>query len=272
MDQAQVSARLVAKVVLVVAGGGRRPLLRISDPAGHRALPDRRLLRGRDRPGGQLARPPPRSPLARDPARLPLDRRRDLRDRPADRAAAGQRRRGPLRRPARLRRRPAPQRDLPQVRRPLPHHREAAASRRSSCRRKLGDAAGTPARRHRRRLHPLRAAVLDPGDRPSSWSRTGDRLLEFVYRQLPPERARRMRKIADDISDAIAGYVFGQLRDQRPGGPGDLRDPADPRCAVRGPAGDPVRVLRPDPAGRARPSAGSWSGSWSRSPPTSRWG
>ena len=39
----------------------------------------------------------------------------------------------------------------------------------------------------------------------------GRRLLEFAYRQAPPERARRMRKIAADISDAIAGYVLGNF-------------------------------------------------------------
>jgi predicted PurR-regulated permease PerM len=39
----------------------------------------------------------------------------------------------------------------------------------------------------------------------------GHRLLEFIYRQVPPERARRMRQIADDISDAIAGYVLGNF-------------------------------------------------------------
>jgi len=39
----------------------------------------------------------------------------------------------------------------------------------------------------------------------------GHRLLEFLYGQVPPERARRFRKIADDISDAIAGYVFGNF-------------------------------------------------------------
>jgi predicted PurR-regulated permease PerM len=39
----------------------------------------------------------------------------------------------------------------------------------------------------------------------------GDRLLGFMYRQLPPERARRFRTIAGDISDAIAGYVFGNF-------------------------------------------------------------
>jgi predicted PurR-regulated permease PerM len=39
----------------------------------------------------------------------------------------------------------------------------------------------------------------------------GHRLLEFLYRQVPPERARRFRKIADDISDAIAGYEFGNF-------------------------------------------------------------
>src|SRR5215218_617252 len=39
----------------------------------------------------------------------------------------------------------------------------------------------------------------------------GNRLLEFFYRQLPTGRARRMRKIAGDISDAISGYVFGNF-------------------------------------------------------------
>jgi predicted PurR-regulated permease PerM len=41
--------------------------------------------------------------------------------------------------------------------------------------------------------------------------RDGRRLLEFLYRQVPPERARRLRTIADDVSDAIAGYVFGNF-------------------------------------------------------------
>jgi predicted PurR-regulated permease PerM len=39
----------------------------------------------------------------------------------------------------------------------------------------------------------------------------GHRLLEFLYRQVPPERAQRLRTIADDVSDAIAGYVFGNF-------------------------------------------------------------
>ena len=39
----------------------------------------------------------------------------------------------------------------------------------------------------------------------------GHRLLNFLYRQLPPERSRRLRRIASDISDAIAGYVFGNF-------------------------------------------------------------
>ena len=39
----------------------------------------------------------------------------------------------------------------------------------------------------------------------------GRRLLEFFYRQVPETRARRFRKIADDISDAISGYVFGNF-------------------------------------------------------------
>ncbi|MEK6327771.1 MAG: AI-2E family transporter [Actinomycetota bacterium] len=39
----------------------------------------------------------------------------------------------------------------------------------------------------------------------------GHRLLEFLYRQVPPERARRLRSISHDVSDAIAGYVFGNF-------------------------------------------------------------
>ncbi len=39
----------------------------------------------------------------------------------------------------------------------------------------------------------------------------GDRLLAFLYRQMPEARARRFRKIAGDISDAISGYVFGNF-------------------------------------------------------------
>jgi predicted PurR-regulated permease PerM len=39
----------------------------------------------------------------------------------------------------------------------------------------------------------------------------GDRLLEFFYRQMPQGRASRFRKIAGDISDAISGYVFGNF-------------------------------------------------------------
>ena len=39
----------------------------------------------------------------------------------------------------------------------------------------------------------------------------GHRLLNFLYGQVPPERGRRLRTIAADISDAIAGYVFGNF-------------------------------------------------------------
>src|SRR5436190_878326 len=39
----------------------------------------------------------------------------------------------------------------------------------------------------------------------------GNRLLEFFYKQVPEVRARRFRKIAGDISDAISGYVFGNF-------------------------------------------------------------
>jgi predicted PurR-regulated permease PerM len=39
----------------------------------------------------------------------------------------------------------------------------------------------------------------------------GNRLLEFFYKQVPAVRAQRFRKIAGDISDAISGYVFGNF-------------------------------------------------------------
>jgi len=37
----------------------------------------------------------------------------------------------------------------------------------------------------------------------------GKRMLAFFYRQLPPHRENRFRDIADDISGAVGGYVFG---------------------------------------------------------------
>jgi predicted PurR-regulated permease PerM len=37
----------------------------------------------------------------------------------------------------------------------------------------------------------------------------GRRMLEFFYRQLPGEREQRVRDVAEDISSAVAGYVFG---------------------------------------------------------------
>ena len=247
MDHAEVSARAVAKVVLVAAAVARRALFRLPDPRRHRPLLDRRLLRGGDRPGGQLARPPTRSPLGGDLARLPRHRGEHLRDRLADRAAAGERRGGPLGRPPGLRRGPAQQRDVPRLRRPLPHHREAHPAGRGAAhqaRRRRRH----PARRHRRRLHALRAAVLDPGDHllPGQ-GRAPD--AEFFYRNCRPSgRASatdRRRHLRRDRRLRVR-----QLRDQRAGRPGHLRDPPDPRCAVRDPAGDPVRVLRPDPARR----------------------
>ena len=39
----------------------------------------------------------------------------------------------------------------------------------------------------------------------------GERILAFGYRQLPPERERRMREIAEEVSAAISGWVFGAL-------------------------------------------------------------
>ena len=39
----------------------------------------------------------------------------------------------------------------------------------------------------------------------------GHRILDFFYRQMSPQREARTRKIASDISDAIAGYVLGNL-------------------------------------------------------------
>ncbi|MEK6277058.1 MAG: AI-2E family transporter [Actinomycetota bacterium] len=37
----------------------------------------------------------------------------------------------------------------------------------------------------------------------------GPRILEFFYRQLPAQREARMRTVANDIGDAVSGYVFG---------------------------------------------------------------
>ena len=37
----------------------------------------------------------------------------------------------------------------------------------------------------------------------------GSRILEFLFAQLPEERERRMRVIAEDVSAAVSGYVFG---------------------------------------------------------------
>jgi predicted PurR-regulated permease PerM len=39
----------------------------------------------------------------------------------------------------------------------------------------------------------------------------GKRILEFLYRQMPDQREQRVRQVADDISDAISGYVFGNF-------------------------------------------------------------
>jgi predicted PurR-regulated permease PerM len=39
----------------------------------------------------------------------------------------------------------------------------------------------------------------------------GPRMLAFGYRQLPGEREERVRRVANDLSDAIGGYVFGNF-------------------------------------------------------------
>src|SRR4051812_19537739 len=39
----------------------------------------------------------------------------------------------------------------------------------------------------------------------------GDRMLAFMYKQVPPARARRAQRIATDISNAISGYVLGNF-------------------------------------------------------------
>ena len=41
--------------------------------------------------------------------------------------------------------------------------------------------------------------------------RDGRRFMEFVYRQLPPEREPRARKLSGDVERAISGYVIGNL-------------------------------------------------------------
>lgn len=37
----------------------------------------------------------------------------------------------------------------------------------------------------------------------------GGRMLEFFYRQLPEQRQTRVRAIAEDVGEAVSGYVFG---------------------------------------------------------------
>jgi predicted PurR-regulated permease PerM len=39
----------------------------------------------------------------------------------------------------------------------------------------------------------------------------GERILGFGFRQLNPERAERVRRVAADVSDAVTGYVFGNF-------------------------------------------------------------
>ena len=39
----------------------------------------------------------------------------------------------------------------------------------------------------------------------------GARIIGFAYRQVPPKREKRLRLLADDISSAISGYVFGNF-------------------------------------------------------------
>ena len=39
----------------------------------------------------------------------------------------------------------------------------------------------------------------------------GDRILGFFFAQFSPQRQKRLRTVANDISDAIAGYVFGNF-------------------------------------------------------------
>ena len=37
----------------------------------------------------------------------------------------------------------------------------------------------------------------------------GGKILDFVYRQMPAQREKRVRRVAADISGAVSGYVFG---------------------------------------------------------------
>jgi predicted PurR-regulated permease PerM len=42
-------------------------------------------------------------------------------------------------------------------------------------------------------------------------AKDGDRILRFGFRQLSPEREKRVRGVAEDVSDAVTGYVFGNF-------------------------------------------------------------
>jgi predicted PurR-regulated permease PerM len=42
-------------------------------------------------------------------------------------------------------------------------------------------------------------------------AKDGERILAFGFRQLSPERERRVRAVASDVADAVTGYVFGNF-------------------------------------------------------------
>ena len=253
MDHTQVSGRAVAKVVLIVAGVVGRPLLRLPDQGGRRPLPDRGVLRGRDHPGGQLAGPRAAFPAGSRSCSSTC------------RSAASIFGIGLLIVPPLVNGVTDLSNDLPGYVDDLRHNEtfrdyddryhitekltEQARPAPEQARRRGRHAA----RRDRRRLQPLRAAVLDPRDH--LLPRQGRAPIARTSSTDSCRRsgARRLRKIAADISDAIAGYVFGNFVISVLAGLVTyvtLRILGVPFAA---PAGDPVRVLRPDPAGRRDP-------------------
>ena len=252
MDHTQVSGRAVAKVVLDRRRRARRPLLLLPDQGGRRPLPDRGVLRHRDHPGGQLARGSAGCPGGSRSCSSTCRSRASI---------FGI---GLLIVPPLVNGVTDLSNDLPGYVDDLRHNEtfrdydnryhitEKLTEQADQLPSKLGDAAGT--------LRDVTVGVFNRFVQLFSilvitffLVKDGHRLLNFLYRQMPPERARRLRRIAWRHLGRDRRLRVRQLRDQRPGRAGDLRHPADPRGAVRPPAGDPVRVLRPDPARRRDP-------------------
>ena len=226
----------------------RRPVPDLPVRARDRAAADRGLLRARVSAAGQLPQPPAAA-LARDPDRLPRDRRCDLRigllivpplvdgveDLSADLPGYVE----DLRENETFREYD----DDYQITDKLKEQAERAAQ---PARRRGRDAA----RRHRRRLLRASCSSSRSSSSPSSCSWTGERILDWLYAQLPSERRGDACGASPMTPRPRSPGTCSARADRDARGGRHLHHADDPRGAVRRPARGPVRVLRPRPAGR----------------------